>query len=237
MEGGVVRRVVVCAAGAVLAVGCVSREKYIGAQNLVEQQDKTIRELRQVADAKEREAASLNDQLRITQAELKRAQSSERALRSANDELMGRISEWDQKFGKLPPGTDIVPTDTGYAFRVEGEVLFDSGKAEVKPDGKKTLLEIAKRLQAIGDRIEVGGHTDNVPVRVTINEFPLGNLQLSGVRALKVADFLVTDGAIPAERVSFAGFGEHQPRTSNTTEDGRRKNRRVEIKVITTPEH
>ncbi len=223
--------------GAVLAAGCVSREKYVGAQNLVEQQDKTIRELRDTGAVKDRELASLNDRLKITQAELNRAQSSEKALQKANEELMSRVNDWDQRFGKLPPGTDIVPTDTGYAFRVEGEVLFDSGRAEIKPEGKRTLSEIAKRLQGSNDRIEVDGHTDNVPVKVTINDFPLGNLQLSGVRALHVADFLIKDGAIAPERVAYAGYGEYAPCGPNTSDDGRRKNRRVEIKVITAPEH
>jgi flagellar motor protein MotB len=235
MKGGVVRRyVVVFGAGAMLATGCVSREKYAGAQNLVEQQDRTIKQLRESNDAKERELAAMKDQFRVNQAELNRAKSSEQALQSANQELMTKVNDWDQRFGKLPAGTEVVPTDSGYAFRIEGEVLFDSGKAEVKPEGRKTLLEIAKRLQAVNDRIEVDGHTDNVPVKVTINEFPLGNLQLSGARALHVADFLIKDGGIASERMSFAGYGEHQPRESNATDDGRRKNRRVEIKVITT---
>ena len=238
MKGGsVVSSFGVLLAVTMSGIGCVSRAKYVGAQNLVEQQDKTIRELREGVAAKDRDVSSLNDQLKITKAELNRAQSSEKALKSANEELMARVNEWDQKFGKLPAGTDIVPTDTGYAFRIEGEVLFDSGKAELKSEGKKTLLEIAKRLAGPNDKIEVDGHTDNVPVKVTIGEFPLGNLQLSGVRALHVADLLIKDGGIAPERVSYAGFGEHRPRESNSTDDGRRKNRRVEIKVITTPEH
>lgn len=238
MEGGVVKkRIVVLVAGSLLATGCVSRAKYVDATNLVEQQDKVIKEQRESHAVKDRELAGLRDQNRINQAELTRAQSSEKALRSANEQLMAKVNDWDTKFGKLPAGTEIVATDSGYEFRIEGEVLFDSGKAEVKSEGKKTLAEIAKRLQAVNDRIEVDGHTDNVPVKVTANEFPMGNLQLSGMRALHVADFLLKDGGISAERLSYAGYGEFQPRESNATDDGRRKNRRVEIKVITTAEH
>ncbi|MBI1852849.1 MAG: OmpA family protein [Planctomycetes bacterium] len=229
--------IVVLVASGLLATGCVSREKYVGATNLVEQQDKVIKEQRESQAAKDRELAAARDQLRINQAELNRAVSSEKSLRSANEQLMAKVNDWDAKFGKLPTGTEIVATDSGYEFRIEGEVLFDSGKAEVKSEGKKTLAEIAKRLQAVNDRIEVDGHTDNVPVKVTANEFPMGNLQLSGMRALHVADFLIKDGGIPAERLSYAGYGEFQPRESNATDEGRRKNRRVEIKVITTAEH
>lgn len=101
-------------------------------------------------------------------------------------------------------------------------VNFDTGKATIRPDSAKTLDEAAAGLKAVpAMKIEVGGHTDNVGT-------PEANLKLSQERAQAVMAALVQRG-VPAARMTAKGFGQTVPVADNRTEDGRAKNRRVEL--------
>ena len=73
-------------------------------------------------------------------------------------------------------------------------------------------------------KIELGGHTDNVGR-------PEANQRLSEQRAKAVYDYLINKG-IPSNRLSYKGYGETQPVATNDTDEGRRENRRTEIKVL-----
>lgn len=101
-------------------------------------------------------------------------------------------------------------------------VNFDTGKATITADSAQTLDSAAAVLKAAADlHIEVGGHTDNVGT-------PESNLRLSHERAQAVAAALVQRG-ISADRLTAKGFGQTMPVADNRTEDGRAKNRRVEL--------
>jgi chemotaxis protein MotB len=110
-------------------------------------------------------------------------------------------------------------------LQLPNDVLFDSGAAEVKPQGRAALAQIAKALASLGDRqFQVDGDTDNVPIgggRMT-------NWELSTARALSVLRLLIADG-VPPKGLSAAGYGEFDPIASNDTPEGRAKNRRIEI--------
>ena len=101
-------------------------------------------------------------------------------------------------------------------------VNFDTGKSTIKPDSARTLDDAAGalRLQA-ALRIEVGGHTDNVGT-------PESNMKLSQERAQAVMAALVQRG-IDAGRMTARGYGQTAPIADNRTEEGRAKNRRVEL--------
>ena len=73
----------------------------------------------------------------------------------------------------------------------------------MKTSGKAALKQIATSLQGLLVRVE--GHTDNDPVKVTKNRYPYGNLELSGRRALEVANFLIRECNFPARSVSYCG--------------------------------
>jgi chemotaxis protein MotB len=108
-------------------------------------------------------------------------------------------------------------------------VLFDSAKAELKPDGEATLAQIAPILREIeGRQFQIAGHTDNMPIRT--RRFP-SNWELSTARAVAVARFLIEQGLTP-ERLSAAGYAETEPVTSNDTAAGRAQNRRIEIVLV-----
>lgn len=109
------------------------------------------------------------------------------------------------------------------------EVLFDTGKAELKPEGQKTLTEIATLLATLTDRsFQIEGHTDNVPIKN--QKFP-SNWELSNARAMAVVHLLIRSGVTP-EQLSAAGFGEFHPVAPNDTDMGRQKNRRIEIVML-----
>ena len=101
-------------------------------------------------------------------------------------------------------------------------VNFETGKSTINPDSAQTLDTAAGALKAAGDfRVEVAGHTDNVGT-------PEANLRLSQERAQAVMAALVERG-VPAGRLTAKGYGQTAPVADNRTEDGRAKNRRVEL--------
>jgi chemotaxis protein MotB len=106
------------------------------------------------------------------------------------------------------------------------DVLFDSGKTAVKPDGKAAIAKIAQVLATIPDRrFLVVGHTDNVPIKTA--RFP-SNWELSTARAVEVAQLLITGGMKP-QVLGAAGYAEFDPAGNNDTPDSRAQNRRIEI--------
>lgn len=101
-------------------------------------------------------------------------------------------------------------------------VNFETGKATIRPDSAKTLDDAAAALKvAAALRVEVAGHTDNVGA-------PEANLRLSQERAQAVMAALVARG-IKADRMTAKGYGQTTPVADNRTEEGRAKNRRVEL--------
>jgi outer membrane protein OmpA-like peptidoglycan-associated protein len=121
---------------------------------------------------------------------------------------------------------DISVNDLAEKLEKEGFVAlyvnFETGKATIQPDSKPTLDDAAAALKsASGLKIEVGGHTDNVGTAEA-------NQKLSEDRAKAVMAALVERG-IDASRLTAKGYGQTSPIADNRTEEGRAKNRRVEL--------
>jgi chemotaxis protein MotB len=114
------------------------------------------------------------------------------------------------------------------------DILFDKGQAEVSEGGQTVLQQIARSLVELpGYGIQVAGHTDSTRVvSAKTQERFATNWELSSARATNVVRFLQERGKIPGARLVAAGFGEFHPAASNTNEDGRRKNRRIEILLL-----
>lgn len=112
---------------------------------------------------------------------------------------------------------------------LKGSVLFDSGKAEIKELAKPILSKIGDVLVKFeGYTIEIEGHTDNVPMSSSTYK---DNNWLSSARALNAADYLITIKNLDPAKIKYSGRGEYEPIASNDTEDGKAKNRRIEIKI------
>jgi chemotaxis protein MotB len=117
----------------------------------------------------------------------------------------------------------------GLEISIQDTVLFNTGEAEVLNNLSPLLLEISKMLKDLDNEIKVVGYTDNVPIS---NGKFRSNWDLSAMRAINVMNFMVDSGTIKSDKVSIQAYGEHMPKFSNSTEDGRTKNRRVEIDVV-----
>ena len=102
-------------------------------------------------------------------------------------------------------------------------ILFATGKAELQPESRPVLKEIASTMKKYGDlKILIEGHTDNVGAAAS-------NLTLSDARAAAVKAALVSDFGLDASRITTKGLGDTKPSAPNTTAAGRAQNRRVEI--------
>ena len=108
-------------------------------------------------------------------------------------------------------------------------VLFASGSARLKKGGEEVLVQLAPVLVGLEDQLfQVGGHTDNVPIRTA--RFP-SNWELAAARAVNVTRLMVKLG-MSAQRISAAAYADTQPVASNDTKDGRAQNRRIEIALL-----
>ncbi|MDR1727876.1 MAG: OmpA family protein [Acidobacteriota bacterium] len=107
--------------------------------------------------------------------------------------------------------------------------MFDSGSDVIKPEGRAMLDSIATSLTSVGNQVRVEGHTDNVPI--STERFP-SNWELSTARATAVISRLVTHFGMSPRLLSAAGYGEYRPTAPNDTEEGRARNRRVDIIIL-----
>ena len=113
-------------------------------------------------------------------------------------------------------------------IQLMGETTFDSGSAEIRSQMVPVLNTIGSLLNETQGDIVISGHTDNVPINSGM--YP-SNLVLSMARAASVAEFILQKTTVDPGRVATMGFGEYRPIDTNDTPEGRRKNRRVEIKL------
>jgi outer membrane protein OmpA-like peptidoglycan-associated protein len=141
----------------------------------------------------------------------------------------------------LPNGVKIDATDGGFIAQLVAflsskeaqlgrgfsfdEVYFDTGSANLKPESQKQLEQVAVVLKAFPQAaIRVEGHTDNTGD-------PAANKELSGARAAAVQKALRGLG-VEELRITSMGYGLEKPIASNDSEDGRAKNRRVDVVVV-----
>ncbi|MBU4343084.1 MAG: OmpA family protein [Candidatus Omnitrophica bacterium] len=121
--------------------------------------------------------------------------------------------------------------ERGLAIIFLAEVLFDSGKTDLKKDALPVLDKIAKVFNENlkGREIGVEGHTDNEPIKYSGWK---SNWELSTARAISVLHYVVNEKGVDPKLISATGYGEHRPVASNKEVEGRRQNRRVELVVL-----
>jgi len=110
-----------------------------------------------------------------------------------------------------------------------GPILFGFADDRLSPEGRGVLAAVAEKLRSLPNEVIVEGHTDSV--RVTGGPFR-DNIQLSMARAHAVIDHLAGVGKVPLERLIGTGYGPSRPVAPNDSNEGRRRNRRVEIVVV-----
>lgn len=145
-------------------------------------------------------------------------------LMDAKRRLREKLSEAD-----LLDEVSFEMSQRGLAMRFTDRVLFESGRAELKPEARDILDLLAPTLSDLPNHIRVEGHTDDVPIET--DRFP-SNWELSTARSTNVLRYLLKTGQLPPDEISAAGYGEFRPVTDNETEDGRSQNRRVDVVLL-----
>lgn len=135
-----------------------------------------------------------------------------------------------------------VQDDSGQSRLNLGEIgkflRYDSGDAAIKPENYTVLDQLIEYLRTSSDTrlIRIEGHTDNVEIGPSLKSRYANNLELSKVRANGVLRYLLEKGGVEPSRLSVEGLGDTKPAATNSIEEGRQKNRRVEI-VLYNPNH
>lgn len=124
-------------------------------------------------------------------------------------------------------GVSVKSDPRGVVVTFSDAVLFASGSGDIKQEAFGVLEKLSKTLNDAPGRITIEGHTDNIPVS---GGKYASNWELSTARAASVLHFFIKQKLDP-NKFSIAGYGEYRPLTSNDTEDGRAKNRRVELVI------
>src|SRR5208283_482015 len=118
----------------------------------------------------------------------------------------------------------------GMIISLRESSFFPSGDNTILPNARPTLERIASNLAPLPNPIRLEGHTDAVPIH---NARFRSNWELSAARSIALMEMFTGDFALPRERMSIAGFADTAPVASNETPEGRAKNRRVDIVVLT----
>jgi len=235
--------------------GCVSSSKYRALETSSKAEQETLRQelaalqaqkdgldkdlaaLRQEKQNAETQIASLNEkltQLQQQSAEIAAQKDAEiqqlkGTYESLVKDLKGEIEKGEIKVTQM---RDKLTVDL-----VE-KILFDSGRAEVKPQGQEVLKKVGNILKDVKDKdIRIEGFTDNVPIGGSLRQkFPT-NWELSTQRATNVLRFLQDEGGVDGAKLVAAGYGEFRPIAGNDTPEGRAENRRIEIVLVPSDIH
>jgi chemotaxis protein MotB len=232
-------RRIVWIAAIVFLSGCVSSSKYHALEAdraaLQSQRDNLNQEvsaLRQEKQKAETEIASLNEKLAQQQQQSAEIASQKDAeiqklkgtYESLVQDLKGEIEKGEIKVTQIRDRLTV---------NLVEKILFDSGHAEVKPQGKEVLKKVGNILKNVQDKdIRIEGFTDNVPIGGALRQkFPT-NWELSTQRATNVLRFLQDEGGVDGSKLVAVGYGEYHPIASNDSPEGRAQNRRIEIVLV-----
>ena len=200
---------------------------------------KEIVQLKQQLSSDDQQVSQLKGSLGLAQAQAitddqkSELEEAKRAVQEAQER--GKLlDDLQARFKKMiDAGRLKVTTRHGrIVLQVHNDILFDTGAAELKTDGKAAVAEVAATLKGVGTkRFQVAGHTDSEPITAeTKKKYPT-NWELSTARAIAVVKLLVADG-VEATTLSAAGYGPYDPVGSNATPEGQSKNRRIEITLV-----
>ncbi|MBI3552034.1 MAG: OmpA family protein [Elusimicrobia bacterium] len=235
-------------AGQKIQLDLKSQLKSSGEQNAnLQQSNKDIQQAldakkgeltKQVADLiKERDG--LKSQIVDLQSRLSSAQSEKRSLETAKQAELDKVKKNYEDLtaglkSEIAAGQVTITQLKGkLTVNMVDKILFDSGMADVKTDGKKVLDKVGSVLSNVADKdIRIEGHTDNKPITAALQSKYPSNWELSTARATAVARYIEDTAKIDGKKLIAAGYGEFRPIASNETTEGRAQNRRIEIVLV-----
>jgi len=218
-----------------------ANEKLSSTQRDLDSERQKNKQLKAENDELSQRIAQLDAEIKVLEAQLddlaREAGITKAELEELRKEKAKRLAElqvYKDLFGQLKAlvdaGTIQVEFRKGMlVVKLSSAILFDSGKTDLKEQGQTALGDLAKALKTVGGRdFLVSGHTDNVPIKTARFK---SNWELSTARAVEVVKFLIEVGMDP-NHIGAAGFGEHDPASDNSTEEGRAQNRRIEVVLL-----
>ena len=169
-------------------------------------------------------------QQRAPQMMLPRPRQNDAMLRREREKMTGMARDLLKALAPLVSQGKVRVTETnrGVSIEISDSILFAQGEARLTPESSEVLKAIARVLKVDTHAVQVEGHTDNVPINKA--QFP-SNWELSSVRASGVVR-LFADNGISETRLVAVGHGSNQPVASNDTVDGRLRNRRVQVMIL-----
>jgi chemotaxis protein MotB len=200
---------------------------YLKSRDLAQAQSE-LAELRAAATKSEANASALSNKLTESQQHVeeleKEKESAQQKHQSLEEEMRAALESRDVTISQLQGKLTVNILD---------RVLFDSGEAEVKPSGEAVLRKVAAVLaQHPNLKVHVIGHTDNIPIKPAARlRFP-SNWELSTARATAAVRFLSEKGGVDPKRLGALGYGEFRPIADNATTEGRARNRRIAITIL-----
>lgn len=151
-------------------------------------------------------------------------------LRKQQEYMQGVASKLSQTMAaQIASGlVDVTQTRRGIVLEINASALFNQGEADLQSSSVKTMIRVAEILAQGEQNIEVEGHTDNVPISTA--RFP-SNWELSSARASSVVRLFIEHG-VAAPRLTAVGLAANRPVAPNDTPEGRARNRRVTITIL-----
>lgn len=202
----------------------------VSLQQVVNKATSTTAELEAELERRQAAQESLSDDYIAVRGEksrlltqLEQEQESNKRIANLKNRLERELNESRVEITQLKNQMTVI--------KLTSEVLFGSGSARIKPAGQKVLSIIAESLNAYPDRaISIEGHTDNVPV--IHNARYESNWELSAARALAALNYFQQNDRVDPKRLKLVGYGQYRPVSSNETDEGRKRNRRIEIRML-----
>jgi chemotaxis protein MotB len=187
---------------------------------------KNIAELRQKISDLDAENGRLRQEIanlqKVKEEEVKKVSST---LEEMTEKMKEQIAKGDLTIRELRGKLTV---------DMKAAVLFDSGKAEVKPEGLEVLNKMVDTFKGLQDKyIRIEGHTDNNPITGNLAKTYPTNWELSAARAINVSRYLEQQGVDP-KILSAVAYGEYRPKpdADNSTKEGQASNRRIEIILV-----
>ena len=212
---------------------------------VTDQRDKTVadkeeldRILRSRSDSLSQTISELRGKISGLDAENAKLAAENASLAKAREEQVKKVSSTYESLlekmkSEISQGQVTISELQGkLTVNMVDSILFDSGKAEVKRGGLEVLGKVVSILKDVRDKsIRIEGHTDNVQIsRALAQRYPT-NWELSAARAINVARYLQGQGIDPGQ-LSTVAYGEWKPVAGNDTDEGKAKNRRIEIILV-----
>jgi chemotaxis protein MotB len=142
------------------------------------------------------------------------------SLKMLSEELKQEIAEGKIRISMQPRGLVVSFTQAA---------LFPSGQDEISPDSYGSLKKVAAAISKIPNPVRLEGHTDSVPISTPRFH---SNWELSAARSIALLDLISGQFNVTRGRLSIAGYADNAPVASNDTEDGRARNRRVDVVIL-----